>query len=174
MIGTSRTGPIGTGLFLLGANPRTPEIQEAELWLSLLFMPLAPLARWRLKIGVSDGPQGAPEGLEIQALEKLRLQPLATIRRFCIGIALAGLICLPLAIALSKVGTPWAAAVLSPLLGALLPPSLLDKVATAAEAGLLVAGALMPILVVSELDARAIRVPFAALRRGAVFPPQEG
>jgi len=159
---------------LLGANARTPEVQEAELWLSLLFVPVAPLARWRLKIVVRDGQEGASESLEIQALEKLRLQPLAAIRRFCVGIALAGLTCLPLAIALSKVGTPWAAALLSPLLGALLPPSLLDKTAIAAEAGLLVAGALMPTLLVSELDARAIRVPFAALRRGAVFPPQEG
>ncbi|HKC11338.1 MAG TPA: hypothetical protein VKI41_04705 [Vicinamibacteria bacterium] len=94
--------------------------------------------------------------------------------RFGIGTALALLTCLPLAFAVSRVGNPWAGTVLSALLGSLLPPSLLDKVATAAEAGLLVVGALVPILVATELDARTIRIPVAALRRGAISPGREG
>ncbi len=174
MIGTYGRGPIGTGLFLLGSNARTPEVQEAELWLVLLFIPVVPLARWRLRITLSDAREGARDSLEIQALEKLRLRPLAVVRRLAIGIALAVVTCLPLAFAVSRVGNPWAGAVLSPLLGSLLPSSVLDTLATAAEAGMLVVGALVPILVVTELDARTLRVPVAALRPGAISPGREG
>jgi hypothetical protein len=173
-MGTYGRGPIGTGLFLLGSNPRTPEVQEAELWLLLLFIPVAPLARWRLRITVNHAREEAGETLGIQPLEKLRLQPLAVVRRLAIGLALALATCLPLAFAVSRVGNPWVGTVLSPLFGSLLPSSLLDKLAIAVEAGLLVVGALVPILVLTELDARTLRVPVAALRPGAISPGREG
>jgi hypothetical protein len=174
LIGTYGRGPIGTGLFLLGANPRKPEVQEAELWLLVLFIPVAPVARWRLRLTVAEGQEGAHETLGIQALEKLRLQLLAVVRRLAIGLALALATCFPLAFAVSRVGNPWVGAVLSPLFGSLLPSSLLDKLAIAVEAGLLVVGALVPILVLIERDDRTPRVPVAALRPGAISPRREG
>jgi C4-dicarboxylate-specific signal transduction histidine kinase len=174
MIGTYGRGPTGTGLFLLGANARTAEVQEAEPWLLLLFIPVAPLARWRVRVTLNDAQERAGESLEIQVLERLPLQPLAAARRLAIGIAWALVACLPLAFAVSRVGNPWAATVLSALLGSLLPASLLDKAATAAEAGLLVAGALVPILVATELDAHTLRVPLAALRPGSISPGRDG
>jgi hypothetical protein len=174
MIGTYGRGPIGTGLFLLGPDARRPDVQEAELWLLLLFIPVAPLTRWRVRVTFSDAQERARESLEIQVLEQLRLRPLAVVRRLAIGIALALVTCLLLAFAVSRVGNPWAGAVLSALFGSLLPSSLLDKLATAAEAGLLVVGALVPILVVTELDARTLRVAVAALRRLAISTGREG
>ena len=67
---------------------------------------------------------------------------------------------LPLVFGVWKVGSPWATPLLTASLGSVLGPGVLGKLGMAIEMGVVLAGAVLPILVLMHLDERTPRVPF--------------
>jgi len=135
------------------------------LWLLLLFVPLLPLARWRVRLPGLPASEAAPPEREVEVLERSRVPPGSILRRYALGLAAAAAAVLPAALAFSTAGCAWAGPVLAAALGSWVPPGVLGKAALALELGAVLAGAAVPLLVATLLDERLLRVPLARLRR---------
>jgi hypothetical protein len=156
---------VGTGAFLLG--PRLPDDEpiDLDLWLLLLFVPLLPLARWRVRGAALVASEAAsPEG-EVEVLGRSRIPLGSILRRYAQGLAAASATVLPAALGFSTAGLPWAGPVLAAALGPWVSPGILGKAAMALELGVVLAGAAVPLLVATLLDERIPRVPLAGLHR---------
>lgn len=160
------SGPTGTGAHLLGHRGSWRDEGDVDVWLTVLFFPLVPLARWRV-VGASAG-EGGQEAvvLELTVQSRSRIPAGAALRRIGKAVVVAALTCLPFAFGAWKVGTPWAVPVLAGLLGAVAGPGLLDKLGMAMELGVVLAGAALPVLVLMHLDERTPRVPLRGLGAG--------
>lgn len=155
---TFRTGPLGTGCYLLGHQDACSDAQDLEVWVLLLFFPLIPLSRWRVAAPTEvEGPSKDPLTLILHSKARMALRRIVwRVARSASGAALAFV---PLAFFVWRVGTPWATPLLTSLLGAVLDPSLLGKVGMAMELILLLLGAVIPILLLMHLDEMTPRVP---------------
>jgi hypothetical protein len=155
------SGPAGTGVYLLGHEGSWRDAGDVDVWMTVLFFPLVPLARWRV-VAASAG-----EGvLELTVQSRSRIPAGAALRRIGKAAGVAALTCLPFAFGAWKVGSPWAVPALAGLLGSVVGPGLLDKLGMAMELGVVLAGAALPILVLMHLDERTPRVPLPRLGAG--------
>jgi hypothetical protein len=159
---TLRTGPIGTGVYLLGHEGNRFDAHDVDVWLLVLFFPLVPLSRWRVALPRASESQEA-EALEVILHSRSRVPVGSALRRIARAAGVTVLTCLPFAFGVWRVGSPWATPVLSALLGAILGPGLVGKLGLAMEMGVLLAGTVIPILVLMHLDERTPRV---SLRSG--------
>jgi hypothetical protein len=155
---TFRTGPVGTGVYLVGHQGSWAEPHDVDVWLLLLFFPLVPLSRWRVTASLIG--EGIPEErpLELALHARSRVPVVSVLRRVSRATGVTVLTFLLLGFAVWKVGTPWAASVLTALLGSVLSPGLLGKLSMAMEMGVVLAGAAVPIFVLMDLDERTPRV----------------
>lgn len=156
---TFRTGPVGTGTYLVGHDGAWSKPQEVDVWLLLLFFPLVPLSRWR--VSAAAGSEGQTEGgaLEVAVHSISRVPVRAALRRIARAAGATALTAFPLAFGVWKVGSPWATPLLTAVLGSVLGAGVLGKLGMAIEVGVVLAGAGMPILVLRYLDERTPRVP---------------
>jgi hypothetical protein len=156
---TFRTGPVGTGSYLVGHQGGWSDPQDVEVWLLLLFLPLVPLSRWR--VSAAAGSEGRTEGetLELTVHSRSRVAVWAALGRMARAASATALTALPLAFGVWNVGSPWATPLLTALLGSVLGPGVLSKLGMAIEMGVVLAGGAIPILVLMYLDEQAPRVP---------------
>ena len=156
---TFRTGPVGTGSYLVGHDGAWSKPQEVDVWFLLLFFPLVPLSRWR--VSVAAGSEGRTEGgaLEVVVHSRSRVPVGAALRRIARAAGATALTAFPLAFAVWKVGSPWATPLLTAVLGSVLGAGLIGKLGMAMEMGVTLAGAATPALVLMYLDERTPRVP---------------
>ena len=160
------SGPTGTGAFLLGHEGSWRDAGDVDVWLVVLFLPLVPLARWRV-VATSAGEDGQDAGvLDLTVQSRSRIPAGAALRRVGKAVGVAALTCLPFGFGAWKVGSPWAVPVLAGLLGSVVGPGLPDKLGMAMELGVVLAGAALPILVLMHLDERTPRVPLRELSAG--------
>ncbi len=156
---TFRTGPVGTGSYLVGHQGGSSDPQDVEVWLLLLFFPLVPLSRWR--VSAAAGSEGRAEGetLELTLHSRSRVAVWAALGRIAWAAGATALTALPLAFGVWKVGSPWATPLLTAFLGSVLGPGVLGKLGMAIEMGVVLAGAAIPVLVLMHLDEETPRVP---------------
>ena len=171
MRATFRTGPVGTGSYLVGHEGSWSDPREVEVWLLLSFFPLVPLSRWRVSAAAeTGGGLAGGETLELTVHSRSRVGFRAALRRMAKAAGATTLTALPLAFGVGKVGSPWATPLLAAVLGSVLGPDTLGKLGMAIEAGVVLAGAVVPIIVLMLLDGRTPRVP---LRSALSRPPDE-
>jgi hypothetical protein len=156
---TFRTGPAGTGGFLVGHDGSWSDPQDVEVWLLLLFFPLIPLSRWRVSAAAGSEGHAAGESLELTLHSSSRVAVCAALWRMAAAAGVAALAALPLAFGVWKGGAPWATPPLTALLGSILDPGVLGKLGMAIEMGVVMAGAAIPVLVLMYLDEQTPRVP---------------
>lgn len=160
------SGPLGTGVHLLGHGGSWRDPGDGEVWLTVLFLPLVPLARWRV-VAASVGEGGRETGvLDLTVQSRSRIPAAAALRRIAKAAAALAVTFLPFAFGASKVGSPWVAPALAGLLGSALGPGLLDTLGMAVELGVVLAGAALPFLVSMRLDERTPRLPLSRLGAG--------
>ena len=159
MRATFRTGPVGTGSFLLGADSSWSDPQDAEVWLLLLFFPLVPMSSWRVSATQLGQAAAQQDALRLTVHSKSRVSPLAVLRRVAKAVVVTTLTLLPLAFGIWKVGTPWATQVLTAVAGSFVAPGVLVKLGMAIEMGVVLGGAMLPILVLMHLDETTPRLP---------------
>jgi hypothetical protein len=162
---TFRTGPVGTGVYLLGYEGSRRDPHDVEVWLLLLFFPLVPLSRWRVAAAAVGGAS-PPDALELTHHSRSRIPLGAALRRIGRAAGATVLTCLPFGFGAWKVGSPWATPVLSALLGSVLGQGFLGKLGLAMEMVVLLAGTAIPILVLMHLDEQTPRVSL----RSALWP----
>jgi hypothetical protein len=165
---TFRTGPVGTGCYLVGGQGPWSEPREVEVWLAALFFPILPVARWQVSAAAEGAGGASGETLGLTVHSRTRL-PLRTVVRRLVHAAVAtALVALPLTFWASSVGSDWAAPLLerlgvdrllTALLGAGLGPRLFGPLTMATEISVLLAGVTIPTLVMLHLDGRRPRVP---------------
>jgi hypothetical protein len=155
---TFRAGPVGTGRYLLGHQGSWSDPQDLEVWVLLLFLPLIPVARWRVAAAAESEGQ-SKERLTLLLHSKSRVAVRSAVWRIARSAGVAALALVPLAFSAWTVGTPWASSLLTSLLGAVLGAGLLGKVGMAIELTVLLAGAAIPILLLMHLDETTPRVP---------------
>ncbi len=160
MRATFGTGPVGTGVHLVGWTAPLSEPQEVEVWLLFLFFPLIPLARWRVSAVGDAGPDGAALELTIQSRSRIAVR--AVLWRFIKAVAGSAVIVLPLGFAVWTVGVSWATSLLTAAFGAIVGVGVLGKVGMAIEVGVALLGGALPILVLMHLDGVAPRISFRA------------
>ncbi len=168
-------GLVGTGVHLLGHRGPWTEPRQVEVWLMVLFVPVLPLARWRVSVlePVCEGA-GSLLRARLRIHESSRVPPGVVLRRLlwsALGVVLTGLL---LAFAVWKVGSPWASEMLSAVFGSWLGAGLLGKLGVAVELGTLLAGVALPVLVLMHLDARLPRVSVASALRQARHVDRSG
>jgi hypothetical protein len=156
---TFRTGPVGTGSYLVGHQGGLSGPQDVEVWLLLLFFPVVPLSRWRVSAAPEGERRAEGETLELTLHSRSRVAVWAALGRIAWAAGATALIALPLAFGVWKVGSPWATPLLTALLGSVLSPGVLGKLGMAIEMGVVLAGAAIPILVLMYLDEQTPRVP---------------
>jgi hypothetical protein len=156
---TFRTGPVGTGSFLLGGEGSWSDPQGREVWLVVLFFPLVPTSSWRVSAAPLSQTPAQPDALELTVHSRSRVLPLRALGRAAKAAVVTAVTLLPLAFGVWKVGTPWATQMLTALGGSFLAPGLLGKLAMAIEMGVVLGGAVLPILVLMHLDETIPRVP---------------
>jgi hypothetical protein len=162
---TFHTGPVGTGTFVVGHQRGSPDPQEVEVWLLLLFLPLIPLSRWRVTAAAREQVHGEGEALEMTIHSTSRVGVRAALQRQARAVGLTALAALPLALGVWKAGTPWATPLLTSLLGSMVSAGVLGRVGMALELGVVLGGVAIPILAAMLLDAQMPRVPLRSARR---------
>lgn len=161
-----RTGPVGTGSYLVGHEGSWSDPREVEVWLLLSFFPLIPLSRWRVSAAADAGGLGGEETLELTVHSTSRVGVRAALRRVAKAAGVTAPTALPLALGVWKVGSPWATPLLAAVLGSVLGPDTLGKLGMAIEMGVVLGGAAVPIVVLMLLDEHTPRVPLrSALSR---------
>jgi len=162
------TGPVGTGCYLVGGQGPWSEPREVEVWLAALFFPILPVSRWRVSAAAEGAGEASDETLGLTVHSRARL-PLRTVARRLVRAAVAtALVALPLAFWASSVGSDWATPflewlgvdrLLTALLGAGLGARLFGSLTMATEISVLLAGVMIPTLVMLDLDRHRPRVP---------------
>jgi hypothetical protein len=155
---TFRTGPVGTGSYLVGHEGPWSDPRDVEVWLLLSFFPLIPLSRWRVSAAAELGGLAGGETLELTVHSRSRVGFRAALRRMAMAAGGTTLAALPLAFGVWKVGSPWATPVLAAVLGSVRGPDTLGKLGMAIEMGVVLAGAAVPIVVLMLLDEHTPRV----------------
>lgn len=155
---TLRTGPVGTGVYVVGHGGSWTEPRDVDVWLLVLFFPLVPLARWRVTASRTDEGQRDEQTLELVLHATSRTPVVSALRRLLGAAGVAVLTLLLPGLAVWSVGSPWAVPVLTPLFGSVLGPGVVGKLGMALEMGLVLVGAAVPILVLMHLDERTPRV----------------
>ena len=160
MRGRFGVGPVGTGSHLVGHKGPWSLPQDVEVWFLVLFFPLVPLSRWSVSAATeaSGGDAGAA-GLELTVHSRSRVGLRASLSRVARSLGVAALAACPLAFAVWRIGTPWATPVLTSVFGSLLSSGLLDKLGMAIEMGVVLVGAVIPVVVLMLLDETLPRVP---------------
>jgi hypothetical protein len=158
---TFKSGPVGTGTYLVGRTGSWAEPDDGDVWLLVLFFPLVPLARWRTSGTPAGGDGPEPEAVALTLHSRSRVPVRSALLRIARAVGATLLALAPLALGAWRIGSPWAAPALTVLVG---PVPLLDKLGMAVELGLVLAGAALPLLVLMRLDERTPRVDF--FRRG--------
>ncbi len=164
------SGPVGTGLHLLGHDRSRCEPQDAEAWVLLVFFPLFPLGRWCVSVA-ADGM--ADQVLELTVHRRVRPSLREALSRMARAVGLAIAILLPFAFAIWMLGTPWATQILSSGLHLVVPPESGGRVGPFLERTVGVAGPVIenlvflmgtaiPILCLMTLDERTPRVSLMA------------
>lgn len=159
---TFRVGPVGTGTYLIGHEGSWSGPQDVEVWLLLAFVPLIPLARWRVSAPVGSERHGEGEALELALHSRSGVAVRTGLWRMARAVGITALAALPFAFGVWKVGSPWATRLLTALLGAFLDPGILGKLGMAIELGVVVGGAALPILALMHLDEQTPRVPIGS------------
>lgn len=161
MRATFRTGPVGTGAYLVGHAGSWAEPGDVEVWILVLFFPVVPLSRWRVSGTPMGGGGSEPEAMALTLHSRSRLPVRSALRRIFRAVGAALLAFAPLGLGVWRVGSPWASPALTALFG---PGPGLDKLGMAIELGVVLAGAAIPLLVLAYLDERTPRVaaPFAS------------
>ena len=164
MRATFRTGPVGTGAFLLGHRGAAAGAHDVDAWLLLLFFPLVPL--WRGRVTSATAAEGVTgDTVQLSLLARSRVPWRLVLRRVAAAVAVGGLTCFPFCLGAWTIGSPWAAPALKPLLGSILGAGLLAKLGIGIELGVLLAGAALPVLVLMYLDRRMPRLPLSSAFR---------
>ena len=158
MRGTFGTGPLGTGSYLVGHRGSWVEPQVVEVWFLVLFFPLVPLSRWSVAIEKRQAGV-AEQGLDLTVHSRSRIVLGSAVRRIAGSVGVVALALLPLAFAIGKIGSPWATPLLTTVLGWALSPGVLGKLGMAVEMGLVLGGAVIPIILLMLLDEHTPRVP---------------
>ncbi len=156
---TFRTGPVGTGTYLVGHEGGRSGFQDVEVWFLVCFFPLVPLSRWRVSAAVGSEGHAGGESLELVLHSRSRVAVWSALWRMARAAGVTVLTALPLAFGVWKVGSPWATPVLTALLSSVLSPGILSKLGLAIELGVVLAGAAIPILFLMLLDEQSPRVP---------------
>lgn len=158
MRATFGTGPVGTGAYLIGHEGSWSDPRDAEVWLLLLFFPLIPLSRWRVRAVAGEGP-GAGKTLELTLHSRSRVAVRTALWRMARAMGVTASTVLPLTFGVWQVGSPWATPLLDAVLGSFLGPGALGKLGMAIEMGLVLVGAALPVVVLMLLDEQTPRVP---------------
>jgi hypothetical protein len=161
---TLRSGPIGTGGFLLGSHLSWTETQEVEVWLLLSFLPLVPVSRWRVSCASIGGEAGA-EALEVTVHSKGRISVSQVLGRLAKALGVAILTIAPFAFSVWRLGWPWASPLLTGAFGGVVGPGILARLGMAIEMAVTLGGAALPILVCMHLDESTPRIPLTFLLR---------
>jgi hypothetical protein len=147
--GRRLTGPVGTGVYLLGEGGGQDIPSHVDEWFLLLFFPLMPMARWRVDVASSCKKSDTEIFLALQS--RARIPGAAALGRIAKAAAVTGLACLPFAVG-AHFGAPWASNVAGALLGRDLPPTLslpVELVAVTLECA--------PVFLLMWMDGRTLR-----------------
>ena len=158
MRGTFGTGPLGTGSYLVGHRGSWVEPQVVEVWFLVLFFPLVPLSRWSVAVD-EQRMSVAERGLDLTVHARSRVALGSTMRRIAGSLGVVNLALLPLAFGTWKIGSPWATPLLTTVLGWAVSPGILGKLGMAVEMGVVLGGAVIPIILLMLLDEHTPRVP---------------
>jgi hypothetical protein len=176
---TVYAGPVGTGCYLVGGRGPWSEPREVEVWLTALSIPLLPLGRWQVSASGEGEGRAGDEALELTVHSRTRLPLRTVVWRLARAALAAALVALPLAFWAASVGRDWATTflewlginrLLTALLGSGLGGRLFGALAMATDISVLLAGVMIPTLVMLDLDGHRPRVPLRSAWRGADEP----